>query len=53
MPDRRGQREDAGGRDSEGVQTKQIAPTIPSLLGLAPRSLAAVREEHTTVLPVR
>jgi hypothetical protein len=44
----------AGGvRDSASVQTKQIAPTILSLLGLNPRSLQAVREEHTTVLPVR
>ncbi|MFF1725580.1 alkaline phosphatase family protein [Streptomyces sviceus] len=42
-----------GGRDSTRVQTKQIAPTILSLLGLNPRSLQAVREEHTTVLPVR
>ncbi|BBC36895.1 Phosphodiesterase [Streptomyces graminofaciens] len=42
-----------GVRDSTSVQTKQIAPTILSLLGLNPRSLQAVREEHTTVLPVR
>ncbi|WP_406165943.1 alkaline phosphatase family protein [Streptomyces canus] len=42
-----------GVRDSASVQTKQIAPTILSLLGLNPRSLQAVREEHTTVLPVR
>lgn len=42
-----------GVRDSVSVQTKQIAPTILSLLGLNPRSLQAVREEHTTVLPVR
>jgi hypothetical protein len=41
-----------GVRDSASVQTKQIAPTILSLLGLNPRSLQAVREEHTTVLPV-
>ncbi|MEW2117732.1 alkaline phosphatase family protein [Streptomyces sp. NPDC005474] len=40
-------------RDSASVQTKQIAPTILSLLGLNPRSLQAVREEHTTVLPIR
>jgi hypothetical protein len=43
----------AGVRDSASVQTKQIAPTILSLLGLDPRSLQAVREEHTTTLPVR
>lgn len=42
-----------GVRDSASVQTKQIAPTILSLLGLNPRSLEAVREEHTTALPVR
>ncbi|MFJ9244819.1 alkaline phosphatase family protein [Streptomyces sp. NPDC101776] len=42
-----------GVRDSAHVQTKQIAPTILSLLGLDPRSLQAVREEHTPVLPVR
>ena len=42
-----------GVRDSASVQTKQIAPTILSLLGLNPRSLQAVREEYTAVLPVR
>ncbi|MER5787122.1 alkaline phosphatase family protein [Streptomyces sp. NPDC001980] len=42
-----------GVRDSADVQTKQIAPTILNLLGLDPRSLKAVREEHTAVLPVR
>ncbi|WRZ88676.1 alkaline phosphatase family protein [Streptomyces sp. NBC_01007] len=42
-----------GVRDSSSVQTKQIAPTILSLLGLDPRSLKAVREEHTAVLPGR
>ncbi|MFE9877600.1 alkaline phosphatase family protein [Streptomyces sp. NPDC005784] len=42
-----------GVRDSTGVRTTQIAPTILSLLGLDPRSLKAVREEHTTTLPVR
>jgi arylsulfatase A-like enzyme len=42
-----------GVHDSASVQTKQIAPTILSLLGLNPRSLQAVRVEHTTVLPVR
>jgi hypothetical protein len=40
-------------RDSASVQTKRIEPTIPSLFGLGPRSLRAVREEHSTVLPVR
>jgi len=33
------------------VQTKQIAPTILAALGLNPRSLKAVREEATPVLP--
>ncbi|MDX6345416.1 MAG: hypothetical protein QOF84_206 [Streptomyces sp.] len=42
-----------GVRDSSTVQTKQIAPTILKLLGLNPRSLQAVRDEHTQVLPVR
>ncbi|MET7683728.1 alkaline phosphatase family protein [Streptomyces sp. NPDC005423] len=42
-----------GVREAASVRTKQIAPTILSLLGLDPRSLQAVREEHTTVLPVR
>ncbi|MFE2428830.1 alkaline phosphatase family protein [Streptomyces sp. NPDC059373] len=42
-----------GVRDSSAVQTKQIAPTILKLLGLNPRSLQAVRDEHTQVLPVR
>ncbi|MFJ6836025.1 alkaline phosphatase family protein [Streptomyces sp. NPDC091209] len=42
-----------GVRDSASVRTTQIAPTILSLLGLDPRSLEAVREEHTAVLPVR
>jgi hypothetical protein len=40
-----------GVRESAGVQTKQIAPTILSLLGLDPRSVQAVREEHTTGRP--
>jgi hypothetical protein len=40
-------------RDAAKVQTKQIAPTILSLLGLDPRSLQAVRQEHTQVLPTR
>ncbi|MFC8345088.1 alkaline phosphatase family protein [Streptomyces sp. NPDC057280] len=42
-----------GVRNSAHVQTKQIAPTILNLLGLSPRSLQAVREEHTPVLPIR
>ncbi|GAA5004036.1 alkaline phosphatase family protein [Kitasatospora paranensis] len=42
-----------GVRSSAPVQTKQIAPTILSLLGLDPRDLQAVRAEHTRVLPVR
>ncbi len=33
------------------VQTAQIAPTILALLGLQPRLLQAVRQEHTGVLP--
>ncbi|MET7986132.1 MULTISPECIES: alkaline phosphatase family protein [unclassified Streptomyces] len=41
-----------GVRDSASVRTQQIAPTILSLLGLDPRSLEAVREEHTAVLPL-
>jgi hypothetical protein len=36
-----------GGR----VYTTQIAPTILSLLGLDPRSLEAVRDQHVHVLP--
>ncbi len=36
---------------SASVETTQIAPTILSLLGLDPRSLQAVRIEHTRVLP--
>ncbi|MFD4872420.1 hypothetical protein ACFWOB_03505 [Streptomyces sp. NPDC058420] len=39
-------------RDSASVQTRQITPTILNLRS-DPRSLRAVREEHTTVLPVR
>lgn len=42
-----------GVRDTAPVQTKQIAPTILSLLGLDPRALQAVRAEHTKSLPVR
>ncbi|MFD5813320.1 alkaline phosphatase family protein [Streptomyces sp. NPDC127038] len=41
-----------GVRDTAAVRTQQIAPTILSLLGLDPRSLDAVREEHTAVLPM-
>jgi arylsulfatase A-like enzyme len=33
------------------VWTKQVAPTILSALGLDPRSLDAVRKEHTETLP--
>ncbi len=33
------------------VQTTQIAPTILDALGLEPHELAAVRREHTSVLP--
>jgi arylsulfatase A-like enzyme len=33
------------------VSTAQIAPTILRMLGLDPRSLQAVRQEHTHVLP--
>ncbi|MFD9127240.1 alkaline phosphatase family protein [Kitasatospora sp. NPDC059571] len=43
----------SGVRSAAPVQTKQIAPTILSLLGLDPRDLEAVRAEHTRVLPVR
>jgi hypothetical protein len=39
------------GRIRSGVETTQIAPTILSLLGLAPEQLKAVRLEHTAVLP--
>jgi hypothetical protein len=40
-----------GGTVAEPVLTTQIAPTILALLGLDPRDLAAVRAEHTQVLP--
>jgi hypothetical protein len=33
------------------VSTTQIAPTILSLLGLDPRALQAVRDQHVKVLP--
>jgi hypothetical protein len=36
---------------SARVQTKQVAPTILSFLGLDPQALDAVRAEHTLVLP--
>lgn len=39
--------------NSSRVQTTQIAPTVLALLGLDPRSLQAVRIEHTHVLPRR
>jgi len=35
----------------EVVETRQIAPTILRALGLNPRSLQAVQEEGTVVLP--
>ena len=34
-----------------GVETTQVAPTILNLLGLSPRSLQAVQQEGTRVLP--
>ena len=40
-----------GSAVSSPVETTQIAPTILALLGLDPRSLQAVRLEHTAVLP--
>ncbi len=41
-----------GGRTvAEPVETTQIAPTILRLLGLDPDELAAVRLQHTAVLP--
>ncbi|MFI2205453.1 alkaline phosphatase family protein [Streptomyces sp. NPDC020192] len=40
-----------GVRVAGPVHTTQIAPTILRLLGLDPRSLDAVRVEHTRVLP--
>ncbi|OIJ85719.1 alkaline phosphatase family protein [Streptomyces monashensis] len=42
-----------GVRVDSPVRTTQIAPTILRLLGLDPRSLDAVRAEHTRALPVR
>jgi len=43
---------DGGGVNGEPVETTQIAPTILALLNLNPRSLQAVRLEHTRVLPL-
>ncbi|MEU6508992.1 alkaline phosphatase family protein [Streptomyces sp. NPDC046942] len=42
-----------GVRVDSPVRTTQIAPTILRLLGLDPRSLDAVRIEHTRTLPAR
>jgi hypothetical protein len=44
---------DADGSHYNGasVYTTQIAPTILSLLGLNPRDLQAVRDQHVKVLP--
>jgi arylsulfatase A-like enzyme len=39
------------GQTRSGVETTQVAPTILALLGLSPRSLQAVQEEGTQVLP--
>jgi type I phosphodiesterase/nucleotide pyrophosphatase len=39
------------GQSSVTVETTQVAPTILKLLGLSPRSLQAVREGGTQVLP--
>jgi Type I phosphodiesterase / nucleotide pyrophosphatase len=39
------------GQSGDSVETTQVAPTILKLLGLNPRSLQAVREEGTQVLP--
>ena len=39
------------GQISNSVETTQVAPTILKLLGLSPRSLQAVRQEGTQVLP--
>ena len=39
------------GQSSDSVETTQVAPTILKLLGLSPRSLQAVRQEGTQVLP--
>jgi hypothetical protein len=37
--------------NTAGVYTTQIAPTILSLLGLDPKDLQAVRDQHVKVLP--
>jgi hypothetical protein len=42
---------DQGSTVDRPVLTTQIAPTILTLLGLNPNELAAVRTEHTAVLP--
>jgi hypothetical protein len=39
------------GTSDNGVETTQVAPTILKLLGLDPKSLQAVQEEGTQVLP--
>ncbi|RAG86772.1 phosphodiesterase [Streptacidiphilus pinicola] len=39
--------------DGAPVETKQIAPTILSILGLDPASLVAVDKQHTEDLPIR
>ena len=41
----------AGTTNTTAVMTKQIAPTILTLLGLDPNALQAVTIEHTAVLP--
>jgi predicted AlkP superfamily pyrophosphatase or phosphodiesterase len=41
----------AGSTVDKPVETTQIAPTILKLLGLDPRALEAVEEQHTKVLP--
>ncbi|HVH71608.1 MAG TPA: hypothetical protein VNB49_10910 [Candidatus Dormibacteraeota bacterium] len=33
------------------VETAQVAPTIPKILGLEPNAIDAVRQEGTPVLP--
>jgi predicted AlkP superfamily pyrophosphatase or phosphodiesterase len=40
-----------GMKNTDSVQTTQIAPTILKELGLNPRALQAVKQEHTQVLP--
>ena len=43
---------EGGAVNDSSVETTQIAPTILALLDLNPRSLQAVRLEHTRVLPL-